>query len=1247
MLISAEAKAPRDPLERDIPAPRSPPVRSALACENGDRSGSQAEIISGNLLEIRNPPAAAPVVSGFRFQVLSFMLSGVSPAAAVQLAAAGFPQDQDLSRTVQLSTSGSSLCRSFGTKSLMSDHGTLKTQLSSRGGQSFSGGKTFGIGSLRKVIDWIFDTTKVDGYDQMQPEEKDTAIREWRSTIVQRDVDKFATIEANQILGALGTHAIKGLSSEEAQLRLEQFGRNELAGEEPKTWCGLFLEQMEDILVIMLIVAAIVAAALQQVAASVAIIVIVMANAYLGVQQEMSAASALDELSAQEGTLVTVIRDGAETPIDVAEIVPGDIVLLKLGERIPADIRLLEANDFTVKEMNLTGESRPVKKNNKVMSDNSKSEKKEEKKEEKKGDAGSDDEGEKALVLSNFIYSSCDVLTGKCKGVAVKTGEETYVGKINMLIRKAKEGNEAGPKSPLKEKLEDLGKKLGFASLAISVVVFCVGVFTSPCRGCDPDSDQPAWLQMLLVSVSLTVAAVPESLPVCVTLTLALGMQHMAKKKALVRKLISVETLGSANVICTDKTGTLTAGMMTAVKFMTGFQTYKITGAGRELEGYHVKADVDTTDEEACKNASEKKENSRVEQVWASYAMVSNAKIFWEEKKDTEGGDASCYTFEGDPTETALVIAARKLGVRRNLEGQKPDEKTDDRDMNTLFKRIKENPFNSNRKMMSVLLERTELAKNDWYESAKFVALVKGGSDQVLKKCINVIDESGKAVKMTPELKQRILEGIDGFAGESLRVLAVAYKSFKTPPKSEEPEALESDLTLLGFAGLMDPVRPGVNEAIKRASGAGIKTVMITGDYAKTAKAIAKSIGLLHENEDAKDAVITCDVTVRPRSKRILEIQAMEDKFEKEKPKNGDSNEEALTNLRNERETLEEEMDNITRRAKVFSRAKPEDKLIIVQSYRRCGNVCGMTGDGVNDGPALQEANIGIAMGFGTDVAKGASDMILTDNNYCSIVDAVSEGRTIYCNITKFVYFLLSTNVAEVFLILFASIIGLPSPLLPVQILWLNLTTDGFPAVALATENPEPNVMKEGPRARTEPVIEKVMITGVVIQTIVLTGTCLATYIIGLLWANKKWNGLGVEGDDRKKGFEIAQTMTIYHIVFAELLRAYGSRSMRESIFTIGVFSNKAMQYAVGGSTLLTLFIGHVPGVMDVFSMRYLDGRQWGLVLGLAFVPIIVDEITKVIYRATGFGLRPLSAAQQAVSRDNGSLEMKTLDTAA
>eukprot|EP00471_Norrisiella_sphaerica_P012954 CAMPEP_0184492938 /NCGR_PEP_ID=MMETSP0113_2-20130426/24635_1 /TAXON_ID=91329 /ORGANISM="Norrisiella sphaerica, Strain BC52" /LENGTH=1104 /DNA_ID=CAMNT_0026877993 /DNA_START=84 /DNA_END=3398 /DNA_ORIENTATION=- len=1063
---------------------------------------------------------------------------------------------------------------------------------------------------MNSVGQLFLKTPKVSGFEAMEEDQKDAYLREQALMLAEADEDKFAKKEWKEVCHGLRTNEKEGLTSQEAELRLQQYGYNELPKEPPRSCWLLFLDQLNDLLVIMLIVAAIVAAALSQVAASVAIIVIVTANAILGVQQEMSAASALEELAAGEGVKVKVIRDSKEQEVDSKLIVPGDIVLLKLGEKIPADMRIIESADLTVKEMNLTGESRPVKKNSVKMPDHAIKKEQEtspalspvspeavnklmdeerKRKEEKK---------EKALILTNFLYSSCDVLTGKCKAVVVKSGVNTYVGRIFELITKARQDKEGGEKSPLKDKLETLGKKLGFASLAISIVVFVVGVSTDPCRGCDPDSDQPAWLQMLLVSVSLTVAAVPESLPVCVTLTLALGMSHMAKKKALVRRLLSVETLGSADVICTDKTGTLTAGVMTAITFISGFQTYKITGSGHELEGFMVPEKVDTNDVEACAKAHEvEKKSGQVDMVWASYAMCCNAKYYFEDTESKKGIEKK-IVFEGDPTEQALIVAANKLGIKKE-------------NFNEEFPRFHENPFNSSRKMMSVIVKRGETDRK-WYQNKPYVAIVKGASEQVLRKCSHLVDGKGAVVPMTQEHMAKLQEGIDNFASRSLRVLAVAYKAYDQEP-DKKPDSIEKELTLIGYSGLIDPVRPGVKNAIATATGAGIRTVMITGDYAKTAKAIALSIDIIRPGMNDSKTVIECDSIVRPKSKRILEIADLIE------------NKQGSEELKTELKALEEQMDNITANALVFSRAKPEDKLIIVKSFQRQNHVCAMTGDGVNDGPALQRADIGVAMGNGTEVAKGASDMVLTDNNYVNIVEAVEEGRIIYNNITKFVFYLLSTNVAEVFTILFASIIGLPSPLLPTQILWLNLTTDGFPAVALAMEKGEPNIMREGPRTRQEPVIEKVMLTGVFIQTFFLTATCLITYIVGLIWNNGSWDGLSEsDSDKRAKGFEVAQTMTIYHIVFAELLRAYGSRSMRESIFTIGVFSNKYMQYSVGASVAATLFIGMTPLVQNVFKMRYLDGREWGLVLGLALIPITVDEITKVFYRYLDFGKRPL-----------------------
>lgn len=730
--------------------------------------------------------------------------------------------------------------------------------------------------AFKSVRDMFRPSRRRSQLEEVDDEMRESLLRDAMAGVMQQNEVEFATRTGEEVLKAMQSDVQTGLTSHQVEKRLMNFGHNALAKPPPPSWCELFLEQFYDQLVIMLLVAALVSAILGQYAAFGAILLIVIANALMGVYQEMNAANALAALTAGDGVTVEVTRDeGKRSRVAVEDLVPGDIVHLKLGEQIPADMRVLRAADLTVKEMNLTGESRPVKKNARVVERNAaepaaaaSDDAKETigDGEAKDGGDGSGEEKkkEKALDLPNFLYSSCDMLTGNVTAVVVKTGKNTYVGRIAEMIRKAKADKEEGSASPLREKLNVLGKKLGYASLLISLVVFLVGVCTisgGTCRGCDPGSDQHPVLQMVLVAVSLTVAAVPESLPACVTLTLSFGMQHMAAKNAVVRRLLSVETLGSADVICTDKTGTLTAGHMTAIKFNTGFQAYEISGKGHEIKGVVYKEGEDKS------KAPEVKKGSRIEQVWASYAMVCNATLEFKKGVDTEGKETGegRWVPDGDPTESALIIAARKLNIER-------------KNFNQVFERKKENPFNSNRKMMSVLVERKPDAKLDnWYEGKRFVGLVKGGSDQVLKKCTRVIDEDGKVAPMTDELRARVQGGIDGFASQALRVLAVAYKTYDTAPEDDSDAALESDLTLLGFAGLMDPVRDGVKDAITTATGAGIRTVMITGDYAKTAKAIAENIGIVGDAVDTKSAVIACDVIVRPKSQRILEIEKFMD----------------------------------------------------------------------------------------------------------------------------------------------------------------------------------------------------------------------------------------------------------------------------------------------------------------------------------------------------------------------------------
>jgi P-type Ca2+ transporter type 2C len=1010
-------------------------------------------------------------------------------------------------------------------------------------------------------------------YDNMD-DARDAAL-----ALSKNNIENFYTSSKEDIVHQLGSHITKGLGDDEAKIRLAQYGPNELEKEPPRPMWKLFVDQFTDLLVIMLIVSSIVSMALGQYPAAVTIMVIVLANAILGVVQEAKASAALDELENLAAPDSTVIRDGRQVVVPTSELVVGDIVLLATGRKIGADMRLVSAESLEVEEIIFTGESEPIKKEADFVGTA-----KGDEAPPKSTDTDSKQQKEERLDFRNIVYMGCSITDGHGMGVVVKTGMDTQMGEIATLLAGAEKGG-----SPLQEKLQKMGVKLGLASILISVVVFIIGVTTE--RGADPADDNPVWLQMLLVAVSLTVASVPEGLPACVTITLAIGMRHMAEKNALIRNLHSVETLGSASVICTDKTGTLTAGRMTAVRMFYKGVVYRMTGIGYDPTGHVVPETVDPKYQDHVEAAANELQKADPEYNFPLEAavMCSNAELQWQEE-EKETGRPGYWEAVGNASERPLVVALRKTGVT-------------EQDVKDAYPRLHENPFSSKRKMMSTLSDVSNSGR-EAFSDCKFASTVKGAPNFILNNCTRMQTPDG-VKDMTDEDRAELLETVDYFSSKAYRVLAVAYKTFDTEPEKSD-SAMEHDLTFSALIASIDPEREAVTPSIAKAHNAGIRVVMITGDYVKTAKAIAENIHLLPPQADEGRA-IDCQ--------QIRDFQIQLDAVAAKVEANG-GNETA--DLRAEREEIEDVLDRLTAYADVYARAKPADKITIVRSLQRQGNVCSMTGDGVNDAPALKQANIGVAMGItGTDVAKGAADMVLTDDNFVSIVEAIEEGRTIYANITKFVYFLLSTNVAEVFTILIAIIMGLQSPLLPMQILWLNLATDGAPAVALAIERTEPGTMQEGPRRKEEPLIEKVMITGIVIQTFVLTTLTLATYIIGLKWNTGKWNG------NDPDGVKHARTMTILYIVFAELLRAYGSRSLRESIFTIGPFSNKWMQWAVGVSIVGTVFVTHVPGVMDLFEVKYMSGREWAWVLCMSPVPLIVDECTKWVYRYTGFGRRP------------------------
>jgi len=800
----------------------------------------------------------------------------------------------------------------------------------------------------------------------------------------------------------------------------------------------------------------------------------------------------------------------------------------------------------------------------------------------------------------------CSIVDGRGTGIVVKTGMKTKMGEIAHLLKTAEAGQ-----SPLQKKLGSLGVRLGLMSIAVSVVVFIIGVTTG--RGTVPGDPNPRALQMLLIAVSLTVAAVPEGLPTCVTITLAIGMRRMLQKRALIRNLHSVETLGSASVICTDKTGTLTKGEMTAKRMWFRGQTYTFTKGGFDPTGTVIPEGVaENQSEQELKAIGDRIKGGEQEVPIMVAALCSDANVQFENlNEDKDDEPRMGWRAFGNMSDVPMVVASLKAGFEaKQLSSESRD-----------YERVALNAFNSARKMMSTIV-KVNTPNAPPALRAGYVACVKGAPNVVLTKCSKYMAKDAQPYKeMTENDRNELLNIIDGFSAQAFRVLAVAFRTFDQQPSEEESKAenLESELVFAGLMCIIDPEREAVPDSIVKAAQAGIRTVMITGDYVITAKAIGENIGLLPPHSPEGKA-IDCAI-VRELGTRVTELEE----------ENKSASKDVIKKNEAEIKSLEKRLDEITAFADVYARAKPVDKITIVRSLQRQGHVCSMTGDGVNDAPALRQANIGVAMGItGTDVAKSASDMVLTDDNFCSIVDAVEEGRTIYLNISKFVFYLLSTNTAEVMLILLAVIIGLPSPLTPLQILYLNLVTDGAPAIALALEQTEPGLMTQGPRKQNESIVDRFMMVGVMIQMVTLTAVTLGVYIWGLYWHTGTWDASrsGIlagspADDDIDFGVRKAQTMTILTIVIAELLRAYSSRTLRASLFEVGVFSNKYMQYACGVSLGLTMIVVHVPGVMDLFDTEYLSGRDWGLIIGMSFIPFTVDEITKCVYRATDFGRRP------------------------
>lgn len=926
-----------------------------------------------------------------------------------------------------------------------------------------------------------------------------------------------------ELVGAFKTHLEHGLTQQEAQARLNQFGPNELRERPRPSFLALLWDQFNNYLVIILIVAALISVALGEYVDSIAILFIVVLNSVVGVIQESKAEQALEALKKMAAPNAQVIRDGQQITVPGREIVGGDIVLLEAGNYVPADLRLIESVNLKIEEASLTGESVPVDKNAKEVVD---------------ADVPLGDRLNTAFMGTVITY-------GRGRGLVVGTGMSTQIGLIAEMIQSFET-----EETPLQKKLEHLGKVLGTSCLGICALVFIYGLFRDTHLGDAFNIGLMHYLEvekrdivnLFMTAVSLAIAAVPEGLPAIVTICLALGMQRMIRHNALIRKLPAVETLGCATVVCSDKTGTLTQNEMTVVQAWAGGKRFRVTGEGYSPQGefflgeapFAVRDDADAA-------------------FLLHGALVCNdARL--EEKADDSG---KAWRIVGDPTEGAMVVAAAKAGYQREA-------------LDRALPRVQEIPFDSDRKRMATLhrvegeLSTTLFAG---LGAPSFVAFVKGAPDVVLDLCTAQLQD-GQSAPLSAETRAAILKQNHDMASSALRVLAVAYRPLSSLPETPTPETVETDLVFVGLLGMIDPPRPEVIEALKVARSAGLKSVMVTGDYKDTAEAIGRDIGLL-----SPDGIVLTGPEIERMSDAELAAKA--------------------------------------NHIEVCCRVSPQHKTRIVEAMKANGHVVAMTGDGVNDAPALKRANIGVAMGItGTDVAKQTADMVLTDDNFASIVSAIEQGRIIYSNIRKFVYFLLACNIGEILIIFGAMLLGMPIPLMPVQLLWLNLVTDGAPALALGLEKGDPDIMSYPPRSPSEPVINRDMAIGIAVVGLVDAAAVLTAFEIAI-----------TRYPDHLLA---AQTIAFATLCCSELIRAFTARSEYHSLISIGVFSNRWMVWAVGVSLLLVLMVIYVPFLRPFFDTVPLTAGDWAMMLPFFFASPIAMELLKFVFRK--HKARPVSA---------------------
>jgi P-type Ca2+ transporter type 2C len=878
------------------------------------------------------------------------------------------------------------------------------------------------------------------------------------------------------IVEEINTDLQKGLNTEEINERLNIYGQNRLKEKKGRSPLQMFFDQFKNVLVIILLISAVVSAFLGETGDAVIITIILILNSTMGVIQEYKAEKSLAALKEMTAPDALVLRDGKQQQIMASELVPGDIVLLEAGDYVPADLRLFSSIDLKTEESVLTGESFPVEKTIDIINQD-------------KAPLGDQ---------KNLAFMGTAVTYGNGRGIVIATGMETEMGQIAEML-----GKEDREPTPLQQRLDRMGKKLGLLTLFIVIIVIIAGLF----RGM-------GFLDMFMTGISLAVAAVPEGLPAVVTIVLALGVQRMINKHAIIRHLPAVETLGATTIICTDKTGTLTQNQMTVKSIYLPGKNIEVGGEGYKPEGEFFLASTD-------KKINPEKEDD-LSLLLKAATLCNNAELYFNDEKNN-------WNIIGDPTEGALIVTAAKAGLQKAQ-------------LEINYSRIKEFPFDSSRKLMSTINLTPEQKK---------LVLAKGAPDEILKIC-TLYRYKGENKPLDEEMRKEVLSQNEAYASNALRVLAVACKDFEDK-EEYQLEKVENNLTFIGLMAMIDPPRQEVNSSVQTCKQAGIKPIMITGDYPVTARTIATELGIYNQGD------------------RIITGSELE-------------------------EMPQDELEKAVLETTVFARVSPRHKSRIVNAFKQNKQIVAMTGDGVNDAPALKESNIGVAMGItGTDVSREAADMVLTDDNFASIVAAVGEGRAIYQNIKKFIRFLLSCNIGEILALFIAIIIGLPRPLIPIQILWVNLVTDGLPALALGVDPAAHDLMQRPPRDPDEGIFAGKTGFNIISQGLYIGFITLISFVIGLSYYS----------------LPVAQTMAFGTLSLSQLWHSFNSRSERYSIFKIGFFSNKYLLLAITISGVLQLVVMILPSLQQLFKVTPLSGVQWLILILISASPICFVELLK------------------------------------